>query len=710
MATLATPGIVTAAFRAQPLPLCAHCGLLVGSSRRAAHGDSTALYCCSGCALAHRITGGAAGHGQAAGLLMSVGVGAFLAMNVMMLSFVLYSGRGEADRAAGEAWVRWALLLLATPAVALLGAPFLSHGLARARRGQIDTDALIVLGVAAAYALSARSVLTGSGPLYLDTAMGILLFVTLGRYLEAAARARTTDALAALVSRLPSTATRVGADGVEERVPLAALAVGDHVRVRPGERMPADGLVLAGEGSVSEAELTGEPLPVLRGPGATVAACTLNLDGCLLVEVRRTGSATTVARVVRLVEEARAGRPPLATLVERVARLFVPVVLLVAAGTYAYWLVKADSGTALMNTLAVLLIACPCALGIATPLAATAAAGRAAAAGVLVRSGEVFERLARTRRMFFDKTGTLTDGRPALVALHPAPGVAADELLSWAATLEQHSEHPLAGAIHDAARQRGLPLLPMHGFRAVPGRGVVGQVTAAGFESAAEWRLGRADFVAAAPILAEPAATLVHLSAGSRWLGALALRDTPRPSAGPALAALQASAVSLELLSGDQRASVAAFVGALSAGPHALTVCAELTPEGKLARVAEAVGRGDVPVMVGDGINDAPALSGAAVGVTLESGTDLARDAADVTVLGGDLRRLPWLLGLARQTLRTAAFNLFWAFFYNLIGLALAVQGRLHPLFGALAMIVSSLFVVLNSQRLARRPLPASEA
>lgn len=720
MTTLSAPAQLapeaSSSFRAAPLPLCAHCGLLVVGSRPR-RPNTGPLYCCSGCALAQRLTGGAAGHGHAAGLLMSVGVGAFLAMNVMMLSFVLYSGRAEPDRAAGEAWVRWALLLLATPAVALLGTPFLSNGLARARRGQVDTDALIVLGVAAAYALSARSVLAGRGPLYLDTAMGILLFVTLGRYLEAAARARTTDALAALVSRLPREATRVRGDGSEERVPLHALAVGDRVRVRPGERMPADALVLEGEGSVSEAELTGEPLPVLRGPGSSVAACTLNLDGGLLVEVRRTGSSTTVARIVRLVEEARAGRPPLAGLVERVARLFVPVVLLLAAATYAYWSAVADAGVALMNALAVLLIACPCALGIATPLAATAAAGRAAAAGVLVRSGEVFERLAYTRRMFFDKTGTLTDGSPTLVTLHPAPGITEDQLLTWAAALEQSSEHPLAAAVLGAARARGLTPARVHGFRALPGRGVLGHVVAAGFEphgEALEWRLGRADFVASAPTLREPGASLVHLAAGTRWLGALAFRDTPRASACATLRALHARGLPLELLSGDQRESVATFANALHAqadvGPAPmLTIHAELTPAGKLERVAESVRRGETPVMIGDGINDAPALSGAAVGVTLESGTDLARDAADVTVLGGDLRRLPWLLHLARQTLRTAAFNLFWAFFYNLIGLALAVQGRLHPLFGALAMIASSLLVVLNSQRLARLPLPAQE-
>jgi Cu2+-exporting ATPase len=627
---------------------------------------------------------------------MAVGVGAFLAMNVMMLSFVLYSGRAEADRAAGESWVRWALLLLATPALVLLGGPFLTRGFHRVRGFELDTDALIVIGVSAAYLLSAHSVLVGEGPLYLDTAMGILLFVTIGRYLEAASRARATDALAMLAVRMPADALRLR-DGGEERVPLAALAPGDRIRVRPGERLPVDGVVAEGEASVSEAEITGEPLPRARGAGDPVSAGTLDLDGSLVVLVRRTGAETTLARIVRLVEEARAGRYPFAPLVDRLVRVFVPLVLVLALATLAHWARVADPGTALMNTLAVLLIACPCALGIATPLASTAAAGRAAAAGVLVRNGEAFERLARARRVFLDKTGTLTSGVPDLVAIRPGPGASERQVLALAAGLEAHSEHPLAASVGRAAATRGVAPLPVTDFRARPARGVVGR------HAGAELRLGRADFVAGAPPLAEPGSSVVHLSRDGSWLGALVLRDAVRPSAAEAVALLQAEGLAVEVLSGDQAEAVAATASAMPG----VVASAELLPEGKLDRIEQAIRRGESPVMVGDGINDAPALSGAAVGVTLESSTDLARDAADVTILGGDLRRLPWLVGLARRTLRTARFNLLWAFLYNAVGLALAVQGRLHPLFGAVAMVASSLLVVLNSQRLTRHPLPA---
>jgi Cu2+-exporting ATPase len=630
---------------------------------------------------------------------MAVGVGAFLAMNVMMLSFVLYSGRAEADRAAGESWVRWALLALATPALVLLGGPFLTRGFHRVRGFELDTDALIVIGVSAAYLLSARSVLLGEGPLYLDTAMGILLFVTVGRYLEAASRARATDALAALAARMPADALRLRG-GEEERVPLATLAPGDHIRVRPGERLPVDGVVIEGEASVSEAEITGEPLPRPRGTGDAVSAGTLNLDGSLVVEVRRTGASTTLARIVRLVEEARAGRYPFAPLVDRLVRLFVPLVLVLAVATFVYWTRAAGTGTALMHTLAVLLIACPCAVGIATPLASTAAAGRAAAAGVLVRSGEAFERLARSRRVFLDKTGTLTGGVPDLVALRPAPGTSEEEVLALAAGLEAHSEHPLAASVRAAAAARRVHPLPVAEFRAWPARGVVGR------SNGRELRLGRADFVSGAPALAEPGASVVHLSRDGSWLGALVFRDAVRPSAAEAVARLQAEGLAVEVLSGDQAEAVVAAV----AGLPGVAASAELLPEAKLDRIDRSIRDGEHPVMVGDGINDAPALSGAAVGVTLESGTDLARQAADVTILGGDLGRLPWLVGLARRTLRTARFNLFWAFCYNGIGLTLAVQGRLHPLFGAVAMVASSLFVVLNSQRLTRHPLPTGAA
>jgi Cu2+-exporting ATPase len=687
----------SAAFHAAPLPLCAHCGLLVAGARPRA---GEALYCCTGCALAHRLTGGASGHGQATGMLMAVGIGAFLAMNVMMLSFVLYSGRGEADRAAGEAWVRWALLALATPALVLLGGPFVARGARRLRARQLDTDVLIVLGVGAAYALSASSVLRGTGPLYLDTAMGILLFVTLGRYLEAASRARATDALAALASRLPSEACRVR-DGVEERVRLEALAAGDRVRVRPGERLPVDGVVLAGEAAVSEAEITGESVPVTKRPGDAVSACTLSLDGSLLVETRRTGAATTVARIARLVEEARAGRAPLGSLGDRVAAAFVPLVLALALVTCVWWTLRAGAGAGVMNALSVLLIACPCAIGIATPLAASVASGRAALHGVLVRSGETFERLARARRFFLDKTGTLTCGTPELVRLENAPGVDERELLAVAAALEAHSEHPLAAAVRDAAEARGIATREVTGFRAVAGRGVVGRVESGG--APREARAGSAAFVAGAPATAEPGTSRVHVSLDGAWLGTLTLRDRVRPSALAAVRALGRRGVEVELLSGDQPEAVATFAAALPG----LRATGALLPEEKLRCVEASAARGELPVMVGDGINDAPALSGAAVGVTLESGTDLAREVADVTILGGDLRRLPWLVALACATLRTARFNLFWAFAYNVIGLGLAVQGRLHPLFGAVAMVASSLLVVLHSQHLARLTLPA---
>ncbi len=687
-------------FQASELPLCAHCGLLVAGGRA----DGQPLYCCSGCALAHRLTGAQAGHGQAVGMLMAVGVGAFLALNVMMLSFVLYSGGGEADRAAGETWVRAALLLLATPALVLLGAPFLARGLRRLRARSLDTDVLIVIGVGAAYVLSARSVWNGHGPLYLDTAMGILLFVTVGRYLEAAARARATDALAALASRLPREACRVR-DGRDEQVRVEDLVPGDVLRVRPGERLPVDGEVLAGEASVAEAELTGESLPAHKRPGERVSAGTLNLDGALVIVARQTGADTLLARLARRVEQARAGRAPLAPLSDRVVAVFVPAVLLLAGATCAYWSWRADVGVGVLNALSVLLIACPCSIGIATPLAASAAAGRAALHGVLVRSGETFERLARARRVLFDKTGTLTCGQPELLRVAPALGVADDDVLGWAVALEAHSEHVLAGAVRAAAAARGVVTRPQSGFRAWPGRGVSGRV-AARLDDAPELgplvRLGTADFVGDAPPCAEPGVSFVHVSVDGRWRGALAFHDALRPSAAEALQALQARGLALEVLSGDQPEAVAAVAASLPG----LTARGGLRPEDKLRRVGEAIARGEAPVMVGDGINDAPALSGAAVGVTLESGTDLAREVADVTLLGGDLRRLPWLIDLSAATLRTARFNLAWGFGYNTVGLVLAAQGRLHPLFGAVAMVASSLFVVLQAQRLTRLPLP----
>ena len=630
---------------------------------------------------------------------MAVGLGAFFSMNVMMLSFVLYTGGHEADRLAGEAWVRWALLGLATPSVILLGAPFVSRGLSRGRRLFLDTDVLIVLGVGAAYLLSAWSVLVGRGPLYLDTACGILLFMTVGRYLEAATRARTTDALSRLVAQMPTEACRITSTG-EERVAVDRLEAFDRVRVRPGERIPADGVIREGEAGVSEAEITGESMPVHRLPGDAVCAGTLNLDGALVVEVLRRGADTTLARIVRIVEEARLGRYPLAALVDRVSARFVPVILLVAASTFAYWTLTAGLGAGVLNALCVLLIACPCAIGIATPLAAVAASGRAAASGILVRAGETFERLATAERVFFDKTGTLTTGEPRVTGFFLL--TAADEdarVLSLAAGIERHSEHPVARAIVRYAREGGVLPAEVTGFRAAPGRGALA------FAQGRELRVGTASFAGVNPTGETPSATEVYVSLNGRGLARFELQDTARPSAAPALRELGSLGLPSEILSGDNPGAV----GAIARDLGGIRASGGLAPEQKVARLSAGADRGNTFIMVGDGINDAPALSRASVGVTLEGGTDLARELADVTILGGDLTRLPWLIRLSRATLKVARWNLFWAFFYNLAGVGLAVSGRLHPLFGALAMIVSSLVVVLNSQRLSRIPLPASE-
>ncbi|MBI2212541.1 MAG: cation-translocating P-type ATPase [Acidobacteria bacterium] len=739
-------------FHAAPLPLCAHCGLPVSGVAGAC---SEPLYCCGGCALAHRLTGDGSGHGEASGLLMSVGVGAFLAINVMMCSFVLYSGRGEADRIAGEAWVRWALLILATPALILLGLPFLNRGFSRLRNFRLDTDALIFLGVGAAYLVSARSVLMGNGPLFLDTAMGILLFVTIGRYVEAASRARTTDAISGLLGNLPSEACRV-VDGVEETVPLGDLQPGDVVRVRPGERIPADGVIVEGGASISEAEITGESLPPFRGEGTHVSACTLCLDGSLLVRVERTGADTTVGELVRRVEEARAGKTWMAPFVDRISALFVPLIVALALSTFAYWTWRSGINAGILNSLSVLLIACPCAIGIAMPLAATTAVGRAAGAGVLVRSGAVFEGLSRSRRVFFDKTGTLTTGTLALVDVHPADGVTREELLALAAAVEERSEHPVAQAIVRAA-DATASATRVSAFRAVPGQGVEatlsfeattdGHANPTEVSSRAQRGTSHARTIVqrenlqmnqpARSLLAEPAlsersesnglvgttscivrvgsarfcgaeeravagGTEVHVALDGRWLGAMTFRDEPRPCWRDAIAALRARGVSSLVLSGDSLDAVGALLGRETG----IEGRGSLTPEEKLEIVTTSARAGEWPVMVGDGINDAPALSTASVGVTLESGTELAREVSDVTILRGDLSRLPWAMRLADATMRTARFNLFWAFFYNGIGLVLAVMGLLHPFFGAVAMVASSLFVVIHSQRLSRFPIP----
>lgn len=591
------------------------------------------------------------------------------------------------------------------------------------RHRAADMNTLVTLGAGSAWAWSALVTLApgifphaehGHLPhVYFEAAAAIVLFVLFGKLLETRARKRLSEAVQGLVRLVPPTATRVA--GAEEKdVPLALLRVGDVVRVRPGERLPVDGRVQHGASAVDEAVLTGESLPVDKRPGDAVHGGTLNTVGALLVEVTATGRETALARIVEAVAQAQGSKAPIARLADRVSAVFVPVVVGLALATLLVWTMLDPSwagfAIAVERFVAVLVIACPCALGLATPAAIAVGTGRGAELGILVKGGAVLEVLSRVDTVLVDKTGTLTTGRPALTDLIFRPEFDQVALRSWVASVEAGSEHPVARAVVEGARARGAVILPVEGFRAEPGGGVEGTV------EGRVVRIGTRAFVAAvatdtevlepdADALARAGRTPSFVTVDGRIAGLLAVADRPAPEAQAAVEAIRASGVRVTMLTGDRRATAEAIAAELGIDD----VVAEVRPEGKARVVAEARSAGRVVAMVGDGVNDAPALAGADVGVAIGSGADIALAAADLALLHGGIGGLPRALALGRATLATVRQNLFWAFVYNVVGLPLAAGvlapwtgWTLSPVFASAAMSLSSVSVIANSLRLRR--------
>jgi len=645
-------------------------------------------------------------------LLVRLGTAGFLASQLMVFSAALYAGWFQGIDAPTRRLLEVVALALTLPVFLYSGAPFLRAAWAGLRHGRLAMDALVVLGSGAALALSVAQMARG-GEVYLDTAAMIVALVLLGRYLEVAARGRASEAVARLARLAPREARVVGAGGERRRVDVAAVRPGDRVEVVPGERIPLDGRVLEGSSEVDESLVTGEARPVGKEPGAEVIGGTLNLHGALVLEVTRTGEATVLGGIARAVDEAQVAKPRIQAVADRVVGWFVPAVLALAALTVAAWLWRGvPLERALMVGVAVVVIACPCALGLATPLAVLLATGRASARGALLRGGDVLERLARATDLVLDKTGTLTRGRPALRELRVfdgappgGPPLSRDEALRLAAAVERRSEHHLGRAVVEAAR--ALPDGPeptVEDFRAIPGRGV--RALAGGRPVALGNRaLLAEEGVGVAPEAEEAARafeaqgdTAVLLAVDGRVRALLAVSDLVRPEAEEAVARLRAMGLRLAVVSGDNALTTGAVAARLRIGE----AVAECTPAGKRDRVVAMQGRGRVVVAVGDGINDAPVLSQADVGLAMGRGTDVTLESADGVLLREDLRLLPELVALCRLGDRVIRQNVFWALFYNAAAIPLAMAGLLHPIVAAAAMAASSLFVVGNSLRIRR--------
>ena len=617
-------------------------------------------------------------------------------------------------------WRVYALFLLATPVQIWAGALFYRAAWSAARHRTTNMNTLIVVGTTAAYGLSvAATFLPGlfyanglepHASLYYETSSAIIALVLAGRFMEARARAHTGDSIRALLALGAKTARVRRAGGIEEDVPIDQLKVGDVVLVRPGETIAADGLVLAGASAVDESMLTGESIPVEKAAGDDVTGGTLNTTGALRVRAMRVGGDTTLAQIVRLVEDAQGSKAPIQRLVDQVAAIFVPIVFVVAFLAFAAWMLLGPAPVlthALTAFVAILIIACPCALGLATPTAIMVGTGRGAARGILIKSAQALETARSIDTVAFDKTGTLTVGRPQVTDLLSCADVGEDEALRLIASAELRSEHPLAGAVLEAARAKGLVPAEPERFESFPGQGVHAVVeghdiyvgnkafaVAHGFAELGDGLLAHHESAGKTPLIA----TIDGLP-----LAILALADVPRSAAAEAIRELKAMGLRTLMLSGDTRRTAEAIARSLGIDE----VRAEVRPDGKAAIVAELQRGGHKVAMVGDGVNDAPALAQADLGIAIGSGTDVAIASAGIILVGGDPRGVPRALRLSRKTVGTIRTNLFWAFFYNVALIPLAA-GALFPFFGILlspilaaaAMAVSSVTVVTNSLRL----------
>lgn len=623
------------------------------------------------------------------------------------------------DRVSADSW-RYSLLIITLPVMGWAGRHFYTRAWTAFRHHSADMNTLIALGTGAAFLFSFGVTLAddwflarGVAPqVYYEAVVWIIALILLGNLLEAKAKARTWGALRRLMGLRPATA-RVIRRGTEEEIPLGELLVGDEVVVRPGETIPADGVVVQGTSHVDESMLTGEPLPVSKGPGKPVIGATLNQNGTFSLRVTRVGSDTVLSQIISLVQQAQGSKAPIQRLADRISAIFVPIVIAVAIATFVVWLIFGPEPAYLRGIVAavtVLIIACPCAMGLAVPTAVMAATGRGAELGVLIKGGEALERTGHLDVVVLDKTGTVTEGRPAVNSVHLAPGHPLDEraLLQLAASVERLSEHPLAAAIVREAERRRIPLRPTTEFETSTGRGVAGKVdgrrvVVGNLVFMREIGVDSAPLQSAADQLASQAQTPVYVSVDQRLVAVLGIADPIKPTSREAVDRLRRRGLEVVMLTGDDRRTADAVARAVGVD----RVVAEVQPAAKLEEIRRIQNQGKVVAMVGDGLNDAPALAQAEVGIAMGTGTDVAMEAGVITLMRGDLLGVVDAIGLSQRTMGIIRQNLFWAFIYNVVGIPIAA-GVLYPGLGLLltpamaagAMAASSVSVVSNSLRL----------
>ena len=648
------------------------------------------------------------------------------AITIPMLAFMIAEflpGR-PVQTLLPHGWMNWTQLALATPVVLWGGWPFFVRGWASVVNRHLNMFSLIALGVGAAYVYSVVATVApgvfpdsfrimGEVAVYFEPAAVIVVLVLLGQVLELRARSRTSSAIRNLLGLAPKTARRIEADGTERDVPLSDVHVGQRLRVRPGERVPVDGTVLEGRTTIDESMVTGEPIPAEKEAGAQVTGGTVNGTGTFVMTAERVGADTLLAQIVRMVSEAQRSRAPIQRLTDTVSGYFVPGVIVVAIATFAIWSQYGPEprlAHALVNAVAVLIIACPCALGLATPMSVMVGTGRGAEAGVLIRHAEALETLEQVTTLVVDKTGTLTEGKPRLVTVSPANGVDEQQLLQMVASLENVSEHPLASAIVTGARERGVSLTTVSDFESITGQGVVGTVDRrtvgiGNLKLLESLSVSVGSMKAHADELRASGQTVMFVAIDGQAAGLIGVADPIKESAAEAIQALHADGIRVVMLTGDNRTTADAVARAVGIDD----VKADVLPDQKAAVVKALQGKGERVAMAGDGINDAPALAQAHVGIAMGTGTDVAMESAGVTLVKGDLRGIVRARRLSRNTMRNIRQNLFFAFIYNVLGVPVAA-GVLYPFLGVLlspmiasaAMTFSSVSVIGNALRLRR--------
>ncbi len=648
--------------------------------------------------LPHPYTSGAAQRAAAKeqrSLLIRFGTAAFLSMQVMGFSFALYGGYFHGIDPSIRETIQYFAAAVATPVVFYSGWPFFAGAWRSIRNKAPSMDLLITLGVTTAYSYSIYSMLAG-GEVYFDTAAMIITLILLGRLFEGSARNRSISGIDKLLQLAPESANLMTGEDIQV-VASTSLKLGDLILIRPGERIPVDGKIHEGKTELDEATISGEPMPVLRQQGDTVLAGTLNLSSSIQLQVERVAAESFIARMALMVEEAQNRKAPIQSLADKVATLFVPFVTLTAAGTWLFWFLNdVQSTAALLNAVSVLIVACPCALGLATPTAVLVASGNAATRGILFRGGDILEMTARIGTIAFDKTGTLTLGKPTVEKIIPAPGQSEESLLRIASQVENGSSHPIARGIIDRAKAAGIHIGTTSSVETVPGRGLR-MVSLEG-----EILVGSLAFLEECnveiPEVASGSLTEVYVSLAGLWMGTLLIVDPMREEAASAVEQLQQIGLRTVLLTGDRLATAQEVSSKLSISDFHTN----LNPADKAEWIRTHQKAGEKIMMVGDGINDAPALSLADVGCTMAGGTDIALETSDLVLTRANLGRLFEAIYIARKTLLVIKQNLFWAFAYNLITIPLAASGNLAPVWAALTMASSSVIVVSNSLRLGR--------